>query len=200
MNPNINSDDKWSKVYFLGGKPYLGDKSVTQKSKEVSSNRINCARQKSYDKGYTKEHGKKTVLKKVSVFIDGENISARYVEEIIEKTSKKFEIQKMKCYIRKNDESTVHWSEEEKERDLKVVPIPGQPKKDKIDNIIKHDIRQIIDSNKANAICIVTSDGGYVDIVNEIKSSGKEAVIVGEEKTPERLRKAATRFIKLSRR
>lgn len=200
MNLNNNSDDKWSKVYFLGGKPYLGDKSMTQKSKDVSSNRINCARQKSYDKGYTKQHGKKTVLKKVSVFIDGENIGAQYVEEIIEKISKEFEIRKRKCYIRRNEGATVHWLEIKKKYGINVLQIPGQPKKDKIDDKIKEHVRQILSSNKSDVICIVASDGGYVDIVNEIKSSGKEAVIVGEEKTPERLRMAATRFIKLSRR
>lgn len=200
MSPNINSDDKWSKVYFLGGKPYLGDKSVTQKSKDVSSNRINCARQKSYDKGYTKEHGKKPVLKKVSVFIDGENIGAQYVEEIIEKISEELEIQKKKCYIRHNEGATVHWLEVKKNYGINVLQIPGQPKKDKIDDKIKEHVRQILNSNKINVICIVTSDGGYVDIVKEIKSSGKEAVIVGEEKTPKRLREAATDFIELSRR
>lgn len=91
-------------------------------------------------------------------------------------------------------------SDEAREHEIKMVPISGEPKKDKIDNIIKEDIRNAIKRRVAvEVICIVTSDGGYIDIVKEIKRSGKQAVIIGEEKTPEKLREEANKFIKLEK-
>lgn len=198
INPNKKSDDKWNHVCYFGGKPYLSEGTVIQKRKYISANRISCTSPKPCDKNNTKKHGR--ILKKVSMFIDGENIGAQYVKEIIEKTSKEFDIKKRKCYIRQNDKSTAPWKVAGKEYEIKIIEIPGGPKKDKIDNIIKRHIRQILNNNKLDAICIVTSDSGYIDIVNEIRKSGKESIIVGEEKTSRKLRDVATKFIKLSSR
>lgn len=46
-------------------------------------------------------------------------------------------------------------------------------------------------------ICIVTSDKGYVDTVKELRERGKRVVIIGEDKTPAKLRSACNKFVEV---
>ena len=67
----------------------------------------------------------------------------------------------------------------------------GEPEKDKIDKKIKKDIKKSLANEAGDIICLVTSDGGYEDIVKEVQMSGKQIIVMGEKKAPPRLRVAA---------
>lgn len=195
INPNKETDSKFSNVYYMGGKPYIGFRREPQKREEVFSIDVKKAKDSHSNKDIAE---KKT--KKVYLYIDAENVASKYCKQIMQKSASVGKLKKKRCYRRGEDASTTSWTDEAREHEIKMVPISGEPKKDKIDNIIKEDIRNAIKRRVAvEVICIVTSDGGYIDIVKEIKRSGKQAVIIGEEKTPEKLREEANKFIKLEK-
>lgn len=143
---------------------------------------------------------KKKKVKTVSVYIDAENIPAKYADAIMDDVVlNKGKVKDKRYYNRQKDGSTTPWKEPAKEHKIKNISMSGEPEPNKIDNKIKKDIRKSLESgHAADIIVIATSDGGYIDIVNEIKDSGKEVIIVGEKKTPKKLRNAATEIWELT--
>ena len=94
------------------------------------------------------------------------------------------------------DEHTKGWTEEAKKGGLIDIRLSGSPEKDKVDKKISKDTKKAIrDQKNLDIVCIATSDGGYVDTVNELRSQGKRVVIIGEDKTPDELRDACSEFI-----
>ena len=183
---NIESSDKWNHVHYMGGKPYLGNGNTLKKEKAACSNSI--------------RHTEKCILrKKVSVYIDAENISYKHAEKILKLASEEGDVVEKKYYDRQKDSGTAPWKEAAKEHDIKRISMYGEPEKDKIDKKIKKDIRKTIKIKTASdVICIVTSDSGYIDIIKEItKVYEMRAVVIGEKKTPEVLRIAASDFKEL---
>ena len=54
--------------------------------------------------------------------------------------------------------------------------------KNKVDNKIKRDARRIINQNKnVDIICLATNDGGYADVITELRQAGKRVVVIGEK-------------------
>jgi uncharacterized LabA/DUF88 family protein len=41
---------------------------------------------------------------------------------------------------------------------------------------------------------LVSSDGGYVDVVEKLRMQGKRVVVIGEKKVPAALRKSCNKF------
>ena len=58
---------------------------------------------------------------------------------------------------------------------------------------------KIFDKQKKNIdiVVIISSDGGYADIVNEAREFKKKVVVIGEEKTPNVLRESCSSFVEL---
>lgn len=171
---NKELDDKWHNTVYLAGRPYLNDGSFHIKEKSSNAQKF------------------------ISLYIDAENVGAQYADRIMNLVKKKGKVVEKKYYNRQKDNSTVHWKEAAKKYELKNISMYGEPEKDKIDNKIKEHIRKALVNEAVDIICLVTSDGGYEDIVKEVERSGKEIIVMGEEKAPTRLRKAVKgNFIKL---
>lgn len=171
---NKELDDKWDNTVYLADRPYLNDGSFH--IKEKSSN----------------------TQKTISLYIDAENVGAQHADRIMNLVKEKGKVVEKNYYNRQKDNSTVHWKEAAKKYKLKNISMYGKPEKDKIDKKIKKDIRKTLANEAVDIICLVTSDGGYEDIVKEVKRFGKEIIVMGEEKAPTCLRKAVKgNFIKL---
>lgn len=179
---NRKPDGKWDNTVYLAGKPYLNDGSFHIKEKLSNST----------------QHTKRNTQKTISLYIDAENVGAQYADRIMNLVKKKGKVFEKNYYNRQKDNSTVHWKEAAKKYKLKNISMYGEPEKDKIDKKIKEHIRKSLANEAVDIICLVTSDGGYEDIVKEVKTSGKEIIVMGEEKSPSRLRKSVKdNFIKL---
>ena len=108
----------------------------------------------------------------------------------------KYELQPIAVYILNSQTCTKGWKQ--KKVGFTIKKISGGPKKNKIDNIIKNEIRDKIKTDAKNKIfCIVTSDGGFQDIVNELKIKQIKVIGIGEEKTPKQLREAYDFFYEI---
>lgn len=46
-------------------------------------------------------------------------------------------------------------------------------------------------------VCLVTSDKGYAATIRELRAQGKRVIVMGEEKAPDELRNACSKFIEI---
>lgn len=188
MGTKQNTENDDNTIYWAG-RPYLEVGSLP--IKEKPSGIVQQAKTKEQQR---KENTRKTLL----LYIDAENVGAQHAEKIMSLVEKKGKIVEKGYYNRQNDNSTVHWKEAGKRYRLKNISMYGEAENDKIDKKIKEHIRKSLANEAGDIICLVTSDGGYEDIVKEVKRSGKQIIVMGEEKAPPRLRKAAKgNFIEL---
>ena len=141
-----------------------------------------------------KGHAKK---KNMAVFIDGENVAADKAEKIFSVIEQKGVLDYAKVYGIQKDHSTKKWSDVAKNQDnVKDIRLCGGPAHDKVDNKIKRDARAAVqNASNIDIFVIVSSDHGYADVISELKHKGKRVLVVGEEKAPERLRKAGSEFV-----
>lgn len=65
-------------------------------------------------------------------------------------------------------------------------------------DMVKFNVRYLIKRKKnIDIVVIISSDGGYADIVNEARKFKKKVVVIGEEKTPNVLRESCSSFVEL---
>lgn len=132
--------------------------------------------------------------------IDGENISYKKAEKILSaaKGQGVLDMKQVRVYGLQKDETTKGWTEKAKELGIKDIRLYGGPAKDKVDNKLQKDARQLINTEKnIDIICIAASDKGYVDVVRRLGEEGKRVVVIGEAKAPAELRDACSLFIEV---
>lgn len=68
--------------------------------------------------------------------------------------------------------------------------------KDAADHALVMDAIELINKNtRINAVCIVSSDGGFASLAQRIREHGLHVMAIGKENTPERFRKACHNFV-----
>jgi uncharacterized LabA/DUF88 family protein/cold shock CspA family protein len=68
--------------------------------------------------------------------------------------------------------------------------------KDAADHALVMDAIELISNNqRINAICIVSSDGGFYSLAQRVREKGLHVMAIGKENTPERFRKACHNFV-----
>lgn len=68
--------------------------------------------------------------------------------------------------------------------------------KDACDHALVMDTIELICKNsRVDAVCIVSSDGGFYSLAQRIREHGLHVMAIGNEKTPERFRKACHNFV-----
>lgn len=144
----------------------------------------------------TKKKLKTRQVKTVSLYIDGENVSSKKADKIVEVAKRQGNLCLSKVYGLQKDEHTKKWSDKAPKCGVKDIRLSGGPKKDKVDRKIQKDVKRETGEN-IDTVCIATSDGGFLNTVKQLKEQGKQVVIMGEEKTPSDLQNACDKFIKI---
>ena len=81
---------------------------------------------------------------------------------------------------------------------LKDIRLYGGPQKNKVDDKIIRDAKRILNHDKnIDIFVIATSDSDYVDIIKELRTSGKRVVVVGDRNAPDSLRNSCNKFIEI---
>ncbi len=136
--------------------------------------------------------------KNMSLFIDGENISHTKAKKIMNAVKSEGELFSARVYGLQKDFHTKAWTDEAREYGIKDIRLSGGPEKDKADKKIQKDTkREITNEKNVDIVCIATSDKGFVETVHDLREKGKRVVIIGEEKTPQELRDACSKFIEI---
>ena len=134
------------------------------------------------------QNGTKTI-----VYVDAENISVNYWNKILESLSEIPGTPYIRIYRRREDLCTRSWREvceRESEFRIKEIAVEGKAKKNKIDKVI---ISEMLSMN-TDVICIVSSDHGYGNCVEECKKKGSVVYGFGSGK---RLAKHCNRYFRI---
>lgn len=68
--------------------------------------------------------------------------------------------------------------------------------KDAADHALVMDAIEVINNNtRINAVCIVSSDGGFYSLAQRVREYGIHVMAIGKKNTPERFRKACHNFV-----
>lgn len=136
--------------------------------------------------------------KNTELFIDGENIGAKKALDIMKAARSQGLLYEGKVYGRQCDEYTRKWTEKARMCGISDIRLYGGPDKDKVDKKLKKDARRTITRHKnVDVICIAADDGGYSDIVKELRSQGKRVVVIGTEGAAKSLRESCNYFIEI---
>ena len=136
--------------------------------------------------------------KNTELLIDGENMSYRNADTIMDVVASQGILFEAKVYGRQKDMRTRRWSEEARKHGLKDIRLYGGPQKNKVDDKIIRDAKRILNHDKnIDIFVIATSDSDYVDIIKELRTSGKRVVVVGDRNAPDSLRNSCNKFIEI---
>lgn len=136
--------------------------------------------------------------KRFAILIDGDNISSKYIECIMDEMTKFGESTYRRIYGDFSREDKNPW----KDVLLKHSIIPMQQfqntkGKNATDSALIIDAMDILYSNNVDGFCIVSSDSDFTRLASRLRESGMEVIGMGENKTPKALRAACSQFITL---
>ncbi len=136
--------------------------------------------------------------KRVVVYIDAENISAKKVDEITAISQREGKMISTKVYRRKDDKYTKNWCNVRMKSELmKEIQLSGYPEKDKIDKrIIKDMKKDLMKNDSIDVVILVSSDHGYAETVKKITKTGKEVIVAGKN-ISSRLKTAAGEYCEI---
>ena len=134
----------------------------------------------------------------IALFIDGENISSNYAEKILEITNNIGTIAVAKVYGLQKDESTKKWTEKASDNEIKDIRLCGKPEKNKVDKKIIKDMKKVIlDHSWINTICIVSCDGGYAEVLKELRDLGLTIVAIAKKNLSHELKEVCDEIYEL---
>ncbi len=136
--------------------------------------------------------------KRFAILIDGDNISSKYIECIMDEMTKFGESTYRRIYGDFSREDKNSW----KHVLLKHSIIPMQQfqntkGKNSTDSALIIDAMDILYSNNVDGFCLVSSDSDFTRLASRLRESGMEVIGMGENKTPKALRTACSQFVTL---
>lgn len=136
--------------------------------------------------------------KHFALLIDADNISAKYIGEILEELSTYGITTYKRIYGDWTSTQASKWKEKLLENS--VIPIQqfsNTVGKNATDSTLIIDAMDILYAGNVEGFCIVSSDSDFTRLASRLRESGMEVIGMGEEKTPRSFRVACTRFINL---
>ena len=137
--------------------------------------------------------------KNVMVFVDGENIPAKYYDQIMAEVEWLVDRHQAKVYALQKDRATQKWHEVSQECGIKEIRLCGAPARNKVDKKIVKDMKAFACKNipAETTLFLVTSDTDFAMTVKELRKTGIKVIGIGETKSSMRLREAYNKFIEL---
>lgn len=136
--------------------------------------------------------------KRFALLIDADNISAKYIGDILEELSTYGITTYKRIYGDWTSTQAKQWKGQLLENS--VVPIQqfsNTVGKNATDSTLIIDAMDILYTGNVEGFCIVSSDSDFTRLASRLRESGMEVIGMGEEKTPRSFRVACTRFINL---
>ena len=136
--------------------------------------------------------------KRFALLIDADNISAKYIADILEELSTYGIITYKRIYGDWTSSQANKWKKELMENS--VIPVQqfsNTVRKNATDSTLIIDAMDILYTGNVQGFCIVSSDSDFTRLAIRLRESGMEVIGMGEEKTPRSFRVACTRFVNL---
>ena len=132
----------------------------------------------------------------IAMFIDCDNISSKYTENIFDDLSQYGTVNIRKAYGNWKDPKLKGW--EDILQDFNIQPIQQfayTQNKNASDIAIVIDVMDALYTKDIDAIALLTSDSDFTSVVTRVLADGKSVYGYGEEKTPKALVNACSQFI-----
>lgn len=130
-----------------------------------------------------------------AVLVDGENVSPKDFNGVIQEVEKNGDIALQRVYADWTHPPRSGWKEVLHETGARPVHQFNYGK-DAADHALIMDAIELTSSNlRLDAFCIVSSDGGYHTLAQRIREKGLYVMGIGKRNTPQRLRHACHHFV-----
>jgi hypothetical protein len=133
---------------------------------------------------------------RLAVLIDADNIPARHVEAVLDELAAYGEPSVRRVYGDWSSSALSQWKEKARSLGLVMHQQSANTKgKNASDIGLVIDAMDILHAGKVDGFVLVSSDSDFTRLASRIREDGLQVIGVGEEKTPESLRKVCNRFI-----
>lgn len=130
-----------------------------------------------------------------AILVDGENAQAKKYMDVLGEVSSKGNIAIKWIYADFGHQTNKGWEGVVRE----TASTPKQQfhiSKDAADHALIMDAIELICTNeRINAICIVSSDGGFAGLAQRVREKGLHVMAIGQKHTPEHFRNACHNFV-----
>ena len=129
--------------------------------------------------------------KRFALLIDADNVSAKYIDPILDELSKYGNVTYKRIYGDWTNRQNSSWKEEL--LTSSITPIQQfsyTTGKNATDSALIIDAMDILYTNTVDGFCIVSSDSDFTKLASRIRESGLTVIGMGENKTPMAFRKA----------
>ena len=136
--------------------------------------------------------------KRFALLIDADNVSAKYIDPILDELSKYGNVTYKRIYGDWTNRQNSSWKEEL--LTSSITPIQQfsyTTGKNATDSALIIDAMDILYTNTVDGFCIVSSDSDFTKLASRIRESVLTVIGMGENKTPMAFRKACDIFTRL---
>jgi hypothetical protein len=133
---------------------------------------------------------------RLAVLIDADNIPARHIDDILDEIAGHGEPSVRRVYGDWSSMALSQWKEKARSLGLVMHQQSANTKgKNASDIGLVIDAMDILHLGKVDGFVLISSDSDFTRLASRIREDGLQVIGVGEEKTPESLRKVCNRFI-----
>ena len=130
-----------------------------------------------------------------ALLIDAENISAKYMQYVLDEVTKYGVITYRRIYADWTSSQSAKWKNVLLEYSLMPVQqFRNTVGKNSSDSALIIDAMDILYDGDVDGFCIVSSDSDFTRLASRLRESGKQVIGMGEMKTPRSFRSACTVF------
>ena len=132
----------------------------------------------------------------IALLIDSDNVSAKYISNILSVLSKYGKITIRRMYGDWSQDRLKQWLHCSASYSLEpIMQMNNTPGKNASDIGLIIDAMDILYRNTVDGFCIASSDGDFNKLAKRLREAGKMVIGMGERKTPEAFRVSCERFI-----
>lgn len=136
--------------------------------------------------------------KRFAVLIDSDNISAKYINSILNEMTRYGIITYKRIYGDWTSPNTSKWKQELLENSIMPIQqFSNTTGKNATDSALIIDAMDILYTGNVDGFCIVSSDSDFTRLASRLRESGMDVIGMGEEKTPRSFRAACSVFTSL---
>ena len=133
--------------------------------------------------------------KRFALLIDSDNISAKYIDCILDEMTRHGVATYRRIYGDFTDHNMNKWKSELAERSITPIQqFRNTTGKNATDSALIIDAMDILYTANVEGFCIVSSDGDFTRLASRLRESGMEVIGMGESKTPKSFRGACSVF------
>ena len=133
--------------------------------------------------------------KRFALLIDSDNVSAKYIDVILDEMTRHGIVTYRRIYGDFTTNQMHRWKDELAERSITPIQqFQNTTGKNSTDSALIIDAMDILYEGNVEGFCLVSSDSDFTRLASRLRESGMEVIGMGESKTPKSFRGACSVF------